>query len=125
LDIRPIGNSVLPGTVPTPAPAPVSSPAPSPAPAEAASVAPASTVQQSAAVPNMDQLTQAVKDINKAMESMSSGLEFAVDPDSHRTVVKIVDQKTQEVIRQIPSKQTLEIAQALDHWNGLLIKQQA
>lgn len=123
MDIRPIGNSVLPGSAPTPAP--VSSPAPSPAPADTTSVEPTSVVQQSSAVPSMDQLNQAVKEINKAMESMSSGLEFAIDPDSHRTLVKIVDQKTQEVIRQIPSKQTLEIAQALDHWNGLLIKQQA
>ena len=128
MDIRPIGNVTLPVSAPADrntsaaTSSPISSSVES---ADATPVDPTSTVQQPAPVPTMAQLTQAVKEINKAMESMSQGLEFSVDSDSHRTIVKVVDQKTQEVIRQIPSKETLEIAKALDHWNGLLIKQQA
>ncbi|MFD2272939.1 flagellar protein FlaG [Undibacterium arcticum] len=38
-------------------------------------------------------------------------------------MVKVVDQRTQEVIRQMPSPEALEIAKALDKMQGLLIRQ--
>lgn len=82
-------------------------------------------VQQPAAAPSMAQVTQAVKSINKTMENLSQGLEFSVDTDSRRTVVKVVDQKTKEVIRQIPTEEALQIAKALDQVSGILIKQTA
>lgn len=85
----------------------------------------AETPAQQAPAPTLAQLTHAVDAINKSMETMSQGLVFAVDADSHRTVVKVIDQKTNQVIRQIPSKLTLDIAQSLDHWQGLLIKEKA
>ncbi len=59
------------------------------------------------------------------MKSMSQDLEFSIDEDSDRTVVKIIDQKTKEVLRQIPSPEALAIAKALDQAKGLLIQQKA
>jgi len=75
--------------------------------------------------PSIAQVTQAVKKINTAMESQAQGIEFSVDSSSHRIVVKIVDQQNNQVIRQIPSKEALAIADSLDKTQGLLIKQQA
>lgn len=75
--------------------------------------------------PTVAQVKDAVNEINKSMQTMAQGLIFTVDTDSHRTVVKVIDQKTNQVIRQIPSKVTLDIAQSLDHWQGLLIKEKA
>ncbi|MGZ3158827.1 MAG: flagellar protein FlaG [Burkholderiaceae bacterium] len=92
------------------------------------------TVQEAAAVPalptqpvpTLAQVTQAVNSINQAMQSMSRDLEFSVDEDTKETVVKIVDQKTKEVLRQIPSVEALAIAKAIDQaQQGLLIKQKA
>ena len=40
-------------------------------------------------------------------------------------MVKVIDRSTKEVIRQIPSKEMLELAQALERLQGLLIRQQA
>jgi flagellar protein FlaG len=40
-------------------------------------------------------------------------------------VVKVIDRETQDVIRQIPSQEMLDLAQALDKLQGLLIKQKA
>lgn len=74
---------------------------------------------------SIDQLNEAVKNINQSLSALSQNLEFSVDTDSKRTVVKVIDQQTKEVIRQIPSEETLEIAKALDTVKGLLIKQQA
>ena len=82
-------------------------------------------VAQNAATPNAEQVKQAVKNINQSLATLSQGLEFSVDADSNSTVVKVVDQETQEVLRQMPSKEALEIARALDRVQGLLIKQKA
>jgi len=40
-------------------------------------------------------------------------------------VVKVVDKETKEVIRQMPSKEVVELAKALDKLQGLMIKQTA
>ena len=66
-----------------------------------------------------------LSDINKAMQFMSRELEFSVDTDSQRTVVKIIDQQTKEVIRQMPTAEALEIGKALEKVQGLLIRQTA
>ena len=73
----------------------------------------------------LKEVRQAVADINKAMQFMSRQLEFSVDTDSERTIVKVIDQQTREVIRQMPTKEALEIGKALEKAQGLLIKQTA
>lgn len=82
-------------------------------------------VQRSAPAPSMDQVKQAVQDINKSMQSLSQGLEFSIDTDSKQTIVKVIDPQTKEVIRQMPSQEALEIAKALDQVLGKLIKEKA
>lgn len=76
--------------------------APAPAPAEAA-------VLEAAAA-----ATQAVR-------SLASSLEFSVDRQTGKTIVRVIDTATHEVIRQIPSEEMLAIARALDHLQGLLV----
>lgn len=73
----------------------------------------------------LKEVKQAVSEINKAMQFMSRELEFSVDTDSERTIVKVIDQQTREVIRQMPTKEALEIGKALEKAQGLLIKQTA
>ncbi|MCG2582889.1 flagellar protein FlaG [Massilia sp. TS11] len=100
-------------------------PVQAPARAPAAATDTATAVEKSAAAPSVEQVKQAVSNINKSLQTLSQDLEFSVDADSNRTIVKVVDQKTKEVIRQIPSQEALEIAKALDSVQGLLIKQTA
>ena len=73
----------------------------------------------------LKEVTQAVSNINKAMQFMSRQLEFSIDTDSERTIVKVIDQQTREVIRQMPTKEALEIGKALEKVQGLLIRQTA
>ncbi|MDA0189672.1 MAG: flagellar protein FlaG, partial [Proteobacteria bacterium] len=56
---------------------------------------------------------------------VASDIQFSIDEDTGTTVVKIIDRTTDEVIRQIPSEEMLDIAKALDRLQGLLIKQKA
>ncbi|KIF83817.1 flagellar protein FlaG [Noviherbaspirillum autotrophicum] len=91
----------------------------------AAPVQTVNAVKQVADIPAQAQVNDAVKQINDTLKKLSQDLEFTLDEDSDRPVVKVVDQQTKEVIRQIPTQEALEIAKALDRVQGLLIKQQA
>lgn len=51
-----------------------------------------------------------MQEANYYLQSINRGLEFSVDKDTDRTVVKVVDTKSGEVVRQIPSEEMLELA---------------
>lgn len=92
--------------------------------------APATAVETANAVkgaPSLDQVNRAVSELNKSPQAKSQGLEFSVDSDSKRTVVKVIDQSTKEVLRQIPTPEALEIAKAMEakSTKGVLIQQTA
>jgi flagellar protein FlaG len=71
------------------------------------------------------QLPEALKRINTVLQVRAPGLEFSVDDDSARAIVKVIDTNTNEVIRQMPSKEALEIAKALERLDSLLIRDKA
>ena len=99
-----------------------------PAPANEVSPVPAQVVpaQNSRPQPSAEELKSAVAAINKAMQQSNQALEFSVDTDTHRTVVKMVDTSTGELIRQFPSEETLAISRGIDQFQrGLLLKQKA
>ena len=85
----------------------------------------AADAELTSAPPSPQQLHEAVGEINKALESASENLQFAVDQDTGKTVVKVIDSSTNEVIRQIPSQEVLAIARSLDRLQGILFKQKA
>jgi flagellar protein FlaG len=80
---------------------------------------------QAAKSPSASEINKAVSDINKTIQASSQNLEFTVDTDADEVVVKVIDQQTKEVLRQIPTVEALEIAKSLDKLQGLLIKQEA
>lgn len=88
-------------------------------------VAPDGAVQTTKPAVEEQQLTQALKSINDVLQVRSPGLEFSVDSDSKRNIVKVVDKNTQEVIRQMPTQEALEIAKALDRLQSMLIRETA
>ncbi|MHB1123404.1 MAG: flagellar protein FlaG [Ramlibacter sp.] len=73
--------------------------------------------------PSLAQVVETVQNINRTLQLLAPSLEFSVDAESNRTIVKVIDQETKEVIRQMPSAESLEIAKALDRVQGLLIRQ--
>jgi flagellar protein FlaG len=108
----------------------VSSSIPTPAaPARTAAVAraPAAPAQAPAPAPAPDPvaLRDAVASANKVMQALSNSLEFSLDPESGKTMVRVIDGATQQVIRQIPSEEMMSIARALDRLQGLLLNRKA
>jgi flagellar protein FlaG len=69
-----------------------------------------------------EELNKAVDDISASMDLMQKGLAFKVDEDSGVQVVKVIDVKTGDLIRQIPNEEALEIAKKLNEVAGLLMK---
>ena len=78
-----------------------------------------------ASEPSADELSAAVKKLNDSMSASAQSLEFSIDQDSKRVVVKLIDQNTKEVVRQIPSAEALQMAKSIDKMQGRLINQTA
>lgn len=98
---------------------------PKPARAAEASGAPPPAAPAEAARVSREQVEHAVRQIQKAIEPVARDLQFSIDHDTGKTVVRIVDAATNEVIRQIPSEELLEISRAMGRMQGLLLKHKA
>jgi flagellar protein FlaG len=83
------------------------------------------TSPEGAPPPDPVQLQEAVQRAESAVRQFASNLRFSLDRDTGKTVIKILDSETNEVIRQIPSEELLAISRNLDRIEGLLLKQQA
>jgi len=72
-----------------------------------------------------EEVTNAVEAINKELNVSNVGVEFSVDKEADRMIVKVVDTQTKDVIRQIPNEEVLEISKSLAKFQGLLVRQKA
>lgn len=72
-----------------------------------------------------EDLLNAAKEANEFISHVNDNLQFSVDDDTGKTIIKIVDTTTKEVIKQIPSEEMIAIAKAMDKLKGLLIHQKA
>jgi len=98
------------------------------APAMAVAITPIQNapVQAAPVQPSAGELKIAVAAINQAMQQSNHNLEFSVDTDSHRTVVKMVDTGTGQLISQFPSETTLAISREINQFQqGLLLTRKA
>lgn len=77
-----------------------------------------SEAQQAEVAP--EQLEEAVASVNEFVQSFSRSLQFNIDDNSGDTVVRVVDQETNEVVRQIPSEEILAISQRIQDLNEQL-----
>ncbi|HKK13628.1 MAG TPA: flagellar protein FlaG [Gammaproteobacteria bacterium] len=68
---------------------------------------------------------QAVSRLNDHIQKLNRELQFSVDKASGRTIIKVVDPKTKEVVREIPPKEVLALARAIGREGGVLLKVQA
>lgn len=67
--------------------------------------------QQVSAPVSQENVQAAVAKMNEYIQSTQRDLSFTYDPGSGETIVKVLDRKTQEVIRQIPDEIFLRLAE--------------
>ena len=87
--------------------------------------APGKAVPAAAPVVDLAAIAKAVASVKEALKPVGGGLEFNVDQSSGKTIVRVVDLETQEVIRQIPSEEMVELARVLERLQGLLLNHRA
>ncbi len=63
--------------------------------------------------PTGAELGEAVESINQFVNAQMRTLNFSVDENSGKPVVKVVDFDTKDVIRQIPGEEVLKMASAI------------
>lgn len=62
------------------------------------------------------ELSASVDFLNANIQNLNRNLEFSLDNQSGEVLVKVVDSQTHEVIRQIPSKEAMELARNIERY---------
>ncbi len=67
-------------------------------------------------------LEKIAEDLNDYMDDLQTDLGFTINnkDDEHQVIVEIKNRKTNEVIKQIPSKELLEIKKKMEELTGLI-----
>ena len=74
-----------------------------------------------AVVMTPDQLEKVAKQLQDFMGEMNRSLEFSVDKDSGRDVIKVLDKGTGDLVKQYPSEEVLTMISKLSNVTGSLI----
>jgi flagellar protein FlaG len=72
-----------------------------------------------------DAVKQKVAELNQYVQNLDRKLQFSVDDTSGDTIVKVIDKETDELIRQIPSEELLDVKRAIDEYRGILFETKA
>lgn len=75
--------------------------------------------------PSERDIGKLISDINLQLQAMHTELNFSIDKETERMVLKIINAETDEVIRQIPAEEALRIASRLSKLLGLLVDHSA
>lgn len=70
-----------------------------------------------------EQLEKMAQQLQDFMGEMNRSLQFQVDEDSGRDVIKVVDKNSGELIKQYPSEEVLSLVAKLSETAGFLIDQ--
>lgn len=66
-------------------------------------------------------LQQGIENLNKNIRVFNSKVSFSIDKNTGRTIIRVSDRETNEVIREIPPEDFLKIASKLSELMGILI----
>ncbi|MDZ7385285.1 MAG: flagellar protein FlaG [candidate division KSB1 bacterium] len=63
--------------------------------------------------------------LNEFVSAVNVGIAFLVDQATGRTVIKVIDRETNEIIRQVPPEEMLRLVARMNHVLGVLLNHQA
>ncbi|MBW8190814.1 flagellar protein FlaG [Neiella marina] len=72
-----------------------------------------------------DQLEIVVQQLQEFVQTLNRDIAFSVDKESGIDVIKVTNQETGELVRQIPSEEVLLLAARLSEATGLLVNTEA
>ena len=68
-------------------------------------------------------IQETVASLNAFVQLMDRNVSFEVDETSGRDVISVFEKDTKELIRQIPSEETLELLKRMDNMVGVLFSE--
>lgn len=71
---------------------------------------------------NLEEVAQKLQDF---VGALNVSLQFSVDEESGRDVIKVMDKDSGEVVRQFPSEEVLEVIKSLGQATGVLFNETA
>lgn len=89
------------------------------------SFAPATSGIVKGTPPTDVELQRLIEQSNSALKQIASSLEFSQDFSTGKTLIRVYDRMTSELIRQFPSEEMIAVAKGIDNFKGLLINQKA
>lgn len=72
-----------------------------------------------------EQIEQTVDEIRREIQSVDQNLLITIDKETGKTIVRLIDSSTKEILRQIPSEELIAIARALGKGQSGLIEREA
>ena len=66
-----------------------------------------------------------VGEMRQALRDHATNLDFAIDNNSGRMVVKIIDRTNGEVLRQYPTEEMLQLQESIERMSGVLVSTHA
>lgn len=74
---------------------------------------------------NKAMLTAAVNKLNELVAPALQTVQFSMDEEAGRMIVKVIDTATQKTIRQIPNEEVLAFSKTLGRLQGLVVRERA
>jgi flagellar protein FlaG len=88
-----------------------------PAPEQAQKVQP-QTVQREL---NRDEVSEVVDRLNNGVRDIHERMAFSYNEKTQRIVVRVMDNETNEVVREIPSKEAMKLLEHIQDFLGMLV----
>lgn len=68
-----------------------------------------------------DEVRESVKDVNEIVDKVKEGLSFQIHEETEKMMVKVVDLNTDEVIKELPPEEMLDLQARIHEMVGILI----
>jgi flagellar protein FlaG len=98
-------------------------------PVKAGAVAPAAVQAAPKAVKaalSSDELKHLASEIQRKVSSIASDLQFSVDEETGKDLIRVTDRTTKKIVWQFPSEEALKITKALDQYQkGVMLNHRA
>ena len=72
-------------------------------------------------VAELSELQNAVEELNEKVARQELKVNFTVDKETGRFIVKVMDSKTGHLIRQIPNEETLQFTRSVERGLGAIV----
>ena len=68
-----------------------------------------------------EKIKSAISEVNQKIKQTRTQCEFSYHEDTHRIAIKVIDESTREVIREIPPEKTLDMIAKVMDLAGILV----